>query len=155
MSTKLSYEQGPKILVSVILKDGVIQNVDLSPSGKFTVQANENSPEIYEWCQSYASRQQPAAKLLLNLDGLTDFRKQVLCQMGLIPFGHYQTYKELAKSCGCERGSRAIGQACGANPFPLFIPCHRILAAGGSLGGFSQGLEIKKRLLEFENISYL
>ncbi len=67
-----------------------------------------------------------------------------------IPFGQRLTYLDLAKSIGKAGAARAAGSACGRNPMPLLIPCHRVIRAGGSLGGFSMGVEIKKRLLAFE-----
>lgn len=71
---------------------------------------------------------------------------QLLCQ---IPFADTVTYGDLARRLGKAGASRAVGLACGANPLPLIIPCHRVLATGG-LGGFTGGLEIKRRLLRLE-----
>jgi methylated-DNA-[protein]-cysteine S-methyltransferase len=70
-----------------------------------------------------------------------------------VPRGRTCTYGELAKAAGSPRAARAAGTACGGNPLPLFIPCHRVLAAGGKLGGFSSGLAWKKLLLEREGSS--
>lgn len=70
-----------------------------------------------------------------------------------IPRGRAITYGELAKKSGSPRAVRAAGQACAKNRIPLFIPCHRILGAGGRLGGFSCGLPWKELLLEREKIS--
>lgn len=64
--------------------------------------------------------------------------------------GHVVSYGELARGIGRPRAARAIGQACGANPIPLFIPCHRVLAASGCIGGFSGGLAWKEMLLDLE-----
>jgi len=66
--------------------------------------------------------------------------------------GQVVTYGELARGIGRPRAARAIGQACGANPIPLFIPCHRVLAASGGIGGFSGGLAWKEMLLDLEAI---
>lgn len=67
-----------------------------------------------------------------------------------IPRGQVETYGSLARKVGRPRAARAIGQACGANPIPLFIPCHRVVAANGALGGFSSGLGWKDYLLDVE-----
>jgi methylated-DNA-[protein]-cysteine S-methyltransferase len=66
-----------------------------------------------------------------------------------IPFGEVRTYGQIAAAAGSPDAVRAAGQACGANPIVLFIPCHRVVAANGP-GGFGAGLEWKRRLLEFE-----
>ena len=62
------------------------------------------------------------------------------------------TYGELAALAGRPAAARAVGAACGANPVPLIVPCHRVLAAGGGIGGFGGGLELKRALLEREGI---
>ena len=67
-----------------------------------------------------------------------------------VKYGNVVTYGALAARIGRPRAARAVGQACGANPIPLFIPCHRVLAANGAWGGFSGGLAWKKWLLTGE-----
>ncbi len=68
-----------------------------------------------------------------------------------IPYGDTRTHGEVAKSAGSPKAVRAAGQACGANPIILFIPCHRVVSATG-LGGFGAGLEWKQRLLDLERV---
>lgn len=81
----------------------------------------------------------------------TDFQKKVWAIMSDIPKGQTKTYAEVAEILGTS--PRAVGSACGRNPLPILIPCHRILGAKGSLGGYSafDGVESKKFLLELEN----
>lgn len=79
----------------------------------------------------------------------TDFQYAVWQEIAKIQFGHVATYKEIASRLSKPGACRAIGTACGANPAPVMIPCHRVIATSG-LGGFSGGIEIKKRLLEAE-----
>ena len=67
-----------------------------------------------------------------------------------IPFGGVQSYAEVAVDAGSPRASRAAGNALGANPIPILIPCHRVLRSGGSLGGYGGGPERKRWLLELE-----
>jgi len=88
----------------------------------------------------------------LALDGLPPFRRRVVVALRSIPVGSTQTYGELAQSLGNPKASRAVGQAVGRNPFPLVVPCHRVLAAGGAIGGFSApgGTATKVRLLDLE-----
>ena len=67
-----------------------------------------------------------------------------------IPFGSTSTYAGVAEAAGSARAVRAAGNALGANPVPIVVPCHRVLRSGGALGGYTGGLERKERLLELE-----
>lgn len=80
----------------------------------------------------------------------TKFCLQVWGAISRIPSGKTRSYGELARGLGKPGAARAVGRACGANPLPLVIPCHRVVAASGALGGFSCGLAWKKLLLEIE-----
>lgn len=86
----------------------------------------------------------------LQLKG-SDFRMKVWNEMRKIPYGQTITYKELAQRIGSPAGFRAVANACGANPFPILIPCHRVVASGGKSGGYTGGLDIKLALLDLEN----
>ncbi len=88
----------------------------------------------------------------LDLTGGTQFRLRVWPALLRIPRGETRSYGELADELGKRRAARAVGGACGANPIPVLIPCHRVLAAKGGLGGFSGGLEWKRRLLALEGV---
>ncbi len=77
------------------------------------------------------------------------FHRKAWRRMRRIPWGTALTYSELASALGSPRGMRAVGGACAANPLPLVIPCHRVLAAAG-MGGFAYGIEWKAKLLELE-----
>jgi len=88
--------------------------------------------------------------IALDPNGATVFRRRVWSAMQAIPYGATVTYGELAKAIGC-RSARAIGQACGANPIPVIIPCHRVIAANGRLGGWSGKPGMKERLLRLES----
>jgi len=77
------------------------------------------------------------------------FRLKAWRRMRKIPWGSALTYSELAAALGSPRGMRAVGGACAANPLPLVIPCHRVLATSG-MGGFAYGLAWKAKLLELE-----
>lgn len=86
----------------------------------------------------------------LDLSQGTKFRLRVWAELRRIPRGETRSYGEIADELGKRRAARAVGGACGANPIPVLIPCHRVLAANGGLGGFSGGLEWKRRLLALE-----
>ncbi len=78
------------------------------------------------------------------------FAKQVLAATARIPFGRTTTYGELAERIGHPRAARAVGSALGSNPVPVVVPCHRVLRAGGALGGYGGGLPRKELLLALE-----
>lgn len=82
----------------------------------------------------------------------TDFQKRVWAMMRDIPFGGTATYGGLAMALGS--GPRAVGMACGRNPIPIIVPCHRVLGSGGTVGGFSggRGLPTKRQLLAIEGV---
>lgn len=86
----------------------------------------------------------------LDLSAGTPFQRQLWGRLRQIPAGRTRTYAELASALGRPRAARAVGNACGANPIPLLVPCHRVVPSGGGLGGFSGPLEWKQRLLEIE-----
>lgn len=87
----------------------------------------------------------------LDLGGATDFRRRVWEAARLVPYGEATSYGDLARRMGLSRGhSRAVGQALGANPVPIVVPCHRFLSRDGTLGGFSGGLHWKRELLRLE-----
>jgi methylated-DNA-[protein]-cysteine S-methyltransferase len=83
----------------------------------------------------------------MDLSSGTTFQRKVWAALQDIPTGKTQTYARLAASLKKPKAARAVGGACGANPVPLIIPCHRVVAAHGGLGGFSGGLHWKKKLL--------
>jgi methylated-DNA-[protein]-cysteine S-methyltransferase len=78
------------------------------------------------------------------------FRLRALRAIGRIPYGKTRSYTQIARSAGNERAVRAAGTACGANPIPIVVPCHRVLRSGGALGGYGGGLPMKEALLEME-----
>ena len=80
----------------------------------------------------------------------TNFQKQVWQAIAKIPIGKTTTYGQLAKAIGRPKAYRAVANACGKNPLPIFIPCHRVIAANGKIGGFSAGLPWKNLLLTAE-----
>lgn len=85
----------------------------------------------------------------------TIFMKQVWENLCKIPYGKTESYKEIAVKVGSPNAARAVGLANNRNPIPIFIPCHRVIGANGSLTGYRGGIELKKRLLEMENIKII
>ena len=108
------------------------------------------------WLNSYFSNQKPSLKNIpIKLIG-TEFRKQIWSLLKDIPYGEVVTYKYLSKKIAELQGkdtmsAQAVGNAVGHNPLLIFIPCHRVIGADGSLTGYAAGLENKKYLLNFES----
>jgi O-6-methylguanine DNA methyltransferase len=92
----------------------------------------------------------PPPELPLDIQKGTPFQQEVWAALRRIPFGETRSYGQIAKAVGRPKASRAVGHACGKNPVPLFVPCHRVLGSGGALGGFSAGLHVKEALLNIE-----
>lgn len=88
----------------------------------------------------------------LDLGTATPFQRRVWALLRAIPPGQTLSYAAVAARAGSPKGSRAVGGACAANPLPLLIPCHRVLAANGRIGGFSGGIDWKRRLLTIEGV---
>jgi methylated-DNA-[protein]-cysteine S-methyltransferase len=80
----------------------------------------------------------------------TAFQKSVWSELAKIPYGETRSYKEIARAIGRPKAVRAVGNANGRNSLPLIIPCHRVIASSGGLGGFGHGLRVKNQLLNFE-----
>jgi len=86
----------------------------------------------------------------LDLSGLTPLQHSVLEAVASVPHGEIRSYGKIAARIGRPRACRFVGATLAGNPFPIFIPCHRIVRADGSLGGFSGGTDLKKRMLLLE-----
>ena len=105
-----------------------------------------------ELLRRYFSGETKRMSHALDLQG-TPFQLMVWSALREIPLGRIVTYGEIADRIGSPRAARAVGQACGSNQVVLFVPCHRVVAAHGKLGGFGGGLSLKKALLLHEGVS--
>ena len=101
--------------------------------------------------EAYVNGKLRAFSVPLDPQG-TPFQKRVWKALGRVAYGRTITYGELARRIGKPGAARAVGNAAGRNPLPIVSPCHRLLAAGEGLGGFSGGLAWKRRLLDREGI---
>jgi len=90
----------------------------------------------------------------VDLSDLPEWTRKVLMEVKKIPYGEVKTYSWIAKKLGYKNGARAVGQALKINPIPIIIPCHRVIRVDGSIGGFSLGVHLKKRLLSIEGIEF-
>jgi len=100
--------------------------------------------------QAYFSGKKADFQDTLDYSGFTAFQRRVWEVTRRIPYGQTRSYGWVAQQMGKPNAARAVGQALGRNPFPIIVPCHRVLAGDGGLGGFSGGLETKKTLLKLE-----
>ena len=104
--------------------------------------------ETIQWLDDYFAGKRPCNVPRLNPQG-TAFQKRVWTALLTMPYGETVSDGEIARMVDC-RSAQAVGQAVGANPIALIIPCHRVIAAHGKIGGYEYGIEIKKKLLELE-----
>jgi O-6-methylguanine DNA methyltransferase len=132
------------------------ENVTLASGRSFRAKL---SGELRDWIKlteqavsAVLNGRQPRLLPPLDLRAGTDFQQRVWAALREICLGETKSYSEVAAAIGSPKALRAVGGACGANPIPLVIPCHRVVASGGKLGGFSGGLDWKKRLLAIEGV---
>ena len=102
--------------------------------------------------QYFRGPRRPLA-LPVDLRSVSPFQRRVLSAARRIPAGHVASYAEIARRIGQPGASRAVGQALGHNPIPIVIPCHRVVATGGGLGGYTGGTSIKRKLLALEGVA--
>jgi len=88
--------------------------------------------------------------LPVDIAGLSPFHQRVLRALLRVPYGAVTTYQRVARIAGNEKAPRAAGRAVGSNPIPIVVPCHRVIASDGTLGGYGGGLPAKRLLLELE-----
>lgn len=130
--------------------------IDAQRSTEVSVVGSAVSPlvsEVITELTEYFLGERHVFSLPVHLKG-TDFQKLVWQTLLQVPFGAAVSYAELAEMCGKPRAARAVGNALNKNHLGIFVPCHRVLAAGGKLGGFGMGLETKRLLLQHEGVVY-
>ncbi len=132
------------------------------PSGRAEPVTNEKEipAAIHSWhrlttaaVKAVLAGHAPAELPPLDLSRGTKFQQSVWAALRKIKLGATQSYGEIAMSIGNPKAVRAVGGACGANPIPVLVPCHRVLAANQKIGGFSGGLEWKRKLLACEGVT--
>ncbi len=106
--------------------------------------------EVIRQLRAYFTGARRAFDLPVDLARLTGFQRRVLTATAAVPAGRVVSYGDIARRIGRPGGSRAVGQALGHNPVPIVIPCHRVIAAGGRIGGYTGGPGIKRALLRIE-----
>ena len=128
---------------------GSAMEEDLEDEG-YTVEADETrTARVREELSEYARGRRKTFDTSLACVG-SKWQKAVWLELTRIPFGETRSYGEIADSLGRPGAARAVGRANASNVLPLVVPCHRVIAADGTLGGFNGGLHLKERLLEHE-----
>jgi len=151
----------PKGLVSVTLEQPQNQLLQLANYKDLTElkkqkklsTAQQHLLKSAQQLAEYFQNKRQQFDLNLDLSG-TDFQVAVWKKLLTLPFSKSLTYSDLALKVKRPRAQRAVGSAVGKNPLLIIVPCHRVLASKGKLGGFSGGLDVKRALLKLENISY-
>jgi methylated-DNA-[protein]-cysteine S-methyltransferase len=100
--------------------------------------------------RDYFGKGKPLPRKLAGRREGTPFQEKVWAAIARIPLGQTRSYGEIAEEVGHPRAARAVGSACGANPLPLFVPCHRVVASMGQIGGYAGKTHVKVMLLKME-----
>ncbi len=145
---------GPSILATFYTENNTIVRITLAEAKRLScaIISKGLESEILEWMILYSKRK-TGNPLPLEFTLFSPFMKKGLQAIEKIPFGEVASYGEIASLAGEEKGARAIGNVCNKNPYPLVIPCHRVIQGNGSLGGFDYPLKMKELMLEFETQS--
>jgi methylated-DNA-[protein]-cysteine S-methyltransferase len=130
-------------------EDDVLQRLadDVSPR---VLEAPARLDAVRRELDEYFDGRRSTFDLPVDWSPMADFQRRILQATAAIPFGDHASYGQVAERAGNPRAFRAAGTALGRNPIPIVIPCHRVWAAGGKLGGYTGGLERKRALLELE-----
>ena len=147
-----SYEilKSPLGTLYLIFASGLLTSIAFSkPSNILLKRAEGITPARKELSEYFEKARQKFTCPTVFIEG-TEFEKKVWEALREIPYGETRTYKWLAEKIGKPHAFRAVGNALGKNPIPIIFPCHRVIETDGSIGGYSAGVEIKRRLLEIE-----
>jgi O-6-methylguanine DNA methyltransferase len=150
MTNLITFTEGPPIRVALEFEAKKLIKASLAFAERFECLClGHVDAQLLSFLEGYGKKK--VVEIELPLEDLSPFRQKALCRLQKVPFGSTITYGQLAAAIAQPRAARAIGMACHYNPFPLLIPCHRVVASGGRLGGFAYDLKMKELLLEFEN----
>jgi methylated-DNA-[protein]-cysteine S-methyltransferase len=110
--------------------------------------------EIVDQLQAYFAGTLHAFTIPVDLSQVSDFTRKVLNATATIPYGETVSYGEIARAIEMPGATQAVGNALGANPVPIVIPCHRVIRSDGSMGWFTGGPHIKRALLRLEGVNF-
>lgn len=132
-------------------KAAVAKGLRAAPGGPGAAASSARLRAARKQLTEYLAGSRTRFDLPLDLSGGTDFQRRVWKALRAVPYGELRSYRELAALVGGKQYARAVGNAVGANPLPIVIPCHRIVSGDATIGGFSGGLPTKRKLLALEN----
>jgi len=145
--------------ISIQWHNGKLEAIKLSefkPTGQFRLRplsvSDKQLAGLIDALAAYLSGEAIRISVPLEFFGYTNFQRDVWRLVSELPYGETRTYGWVAAQLGNPGAGRAVGRALAENPFPIVVPCHRIVRADGSLGGFSAGLKWKRALLQLEGI---
>ncbi len=134
-------------------RDQVVQELaEIWPEG---ILDQESPAEDAREIKEYIAGRRQGFSLPVDLQRAKPFQRAVLQATLTIPFGETRSYGWVARAIGAPRAARAVGHALATNPIPIIIPCHRVIASNGSLGGYTGGLPMKRKLLALEGVLQL
>jgi methylated-DNA-[protein]-cysteine S-methyltransferase len=148
------FSDGPPIRVTLEFEALRFKRASLSFSDRFECDMEGNAGEnlrddLLTFLENYGKKNPTFVEL--DLEHFSPFRKKALSCLQKVAFGEVLTYGELAAKIDNPKAARAIGTTCRDNPYPLFIPCHRVIGREKRLGGFACDLKMKQLLLDFED----
>jgi len=132
--------------------NGANQAAEIIRAGKSSEPGARIARQAIAELQEYAAGRRKQFSLPLDLQG-TPFQRKVWKALCAIPYGETRSYLQIARAAGNPRASRAVGMANHCNPVAIVVPCHRVIASDGTLGGYGGGLEVKAKILQLEKNS--
>ncbi|HKU51493.1 MAG TPA: methylated-DNA--[protein]-cysteine S-methyltransferase [Nitrospira sp.] len=146
--------ESPKGIQTIVLpkrsKRAVESDLKMQSIGSLQQGESAQLEETRRQLLDYLAGRRNTFDVPLDLSQGTSFQRQVWRTLQRVPYGKLRSYQWIAARVGGRHYARAVGNAVGANPLPIVVPCHRIVAHDASLGGFSGGLSIKRKLLSLE-----
>ncbi len=146
---RILYYKMPSKYLEIHIEEETITRVNFCEKALNRIVEGSFEEEVLRQFAEYFSGKRQEFDLPYFATG-TPFQLMVWEELLKIPYGETRSYWELAEAIGKPKAARAVGNALNANPVAIIIPCHRVIASGGKLGGFGGGTELKRQLLELE-----
>lgn len=137
-------------VIELTSEDNCLLQLNLNPKGNVNSEKSDFNDSVMKQLKEYFQGKRKSFDVPLRFKSSSKLNEAVWGELLKLPFGETISYKELSERIGYNKAWRAVGSAVGRNPIPIIIPCHRILASNGKIGGFSLGLDVKKKLLKIE-----